>query len=106
MIDVTRKGKKNELHKVLFINARMTTQMVNECTTNILSKKKLNVMEMKNNYGRDMKIANYCKSPKQVETKGLISYFQSRHEAIVLNVCAIFCSNEEKGMVRNIFHWV
>ncbi len=84
----------------------MTTQMVNECTTNIPSKKKLNVMEMKKNYGRDMKIANYCKSPKQVETKGLISYFQSRHEAIVLNVCAIFCSNEEKGMVRNIFHWV
>ncbi len=84
----------------------MTTQMVNECTTNIPSKKKLNVMEMKKKYGRDMKIANYCKSPKQVETKGLISYFQSRHEAIVLNVCAIFCSNEEKGMVRNIFHWV
>ncbi len=35
--------------------------MVNECTTNIPSKKKLNVMEMKKNYGRDMKIANSLK---------------------------------------------
>jgi hypothetical protein len=42
----------------------MTTQMLNECTTSIPSKYKLNVMEVKKNYGRDMKIANYCRSSK------------------------------------------